>query len=95
MKKVHGNKAFKPNELKDLMGISDVGHFLGWHRAKVNTYRRRAENGELREVDFPEPYLYVGNRAQWTIEQMSEWASRNIERLGEGALYLGGGQLNE
>lgn len=89
MKKPHGNKLFKQKELKELMNITDVGAYLGWHRAKVNTYRRRAEDGSLKRVDFPEPYVYVADRAHWTKDQIIKFAENNRERLGPNSGFVG------
>lgn len=88
MKKVKENKMFRQEDLKDLLSLTDLSTYIGWHKAKVNTYRRRSEDGLLKKVTFPEPYVYIASKAFWSKVQIDIWAEENKDRLGQDAKFL-------
>ena len=51
----------------ELMGITEVGAYIGWDRRKTSVYYGRGK--------LPEPYALIGGkRPVWTKKQIEWWA---------------------
>lgn len=89
MKEPNENTSVQPKETKklNLMGVSDFAKYVGWTRGHVASYKKRKEDGVLRDIDFPMPDVYIGNRAYWEKTTVKKWAELNENKLKENALY--------
>lgn len=72
IKNVDDDRFYTTNEFSEtipvLLGVTELGEYLGWDRRKVATYINRDK--------IPKPSTYVGKRPFWTLKRIEEFTKK-------------------
>jgi predicted DNA-binding transcriptional regulator AlpA len=61
----------------NLLTINSICSLLKISRVTLERWRKDAPTNPVGQTIFPEPDLYVGGMARWTIETVNKWVDEN------------------